>query len=277
MKPVNLNPGSTPVIKEPSAAPSMGMVGGAIAGVVAIVGVAGFFAMARIDTLKEETAQAQTSAQQATSETAAVHSRVQSLGSPVQDSDKQLEQGAEQVLVGAYTQRRDFVMLAQELQGIMDPSGWYESVKVDTTGAPGSGDTTSEVRIVGYMPDEKLLASFDDRVNGTQTLDNAETVDIKSVTLRDPDNGKPGVYWRFELTADMVDTVAPYATSASTGGSDDGVKVGNSSAKPLTLSLDPKPKAATPKSSAPAAVAAPPKPKNPFDIAATVASRGGTG
>jgi hypothetical protein len=51
------------------------MIGGAAVGIIALVGVAGYFAMARVDSVKSETALANTSAQQATSQTAAIASR----------------------------------------------------------------------------------------------------------------------------------------------------------------------------------------------------------
>jgi hypothetical protein len=139
----------------------MGMIGGAAFGIVAIIVVAAYFAMARVDSIKSETAASQSAAAAATAETASVQSQTQSIGQPVVDSDKQLAQGAEQVVVAAYTERYDFVQLAQELRGIMTGTGgWYEHVEASTSSSDG---TTQSVTITGYMPTAELAASFNER------------------------------------------------------------------------------------------------------------------
>jgi hypothetical protein len=254
----------------------MGMIGGAAVGIIALVGVAGYFAMARVDSVKSETALANTSAQQATSQTAAIHSQVASLGKPVVDSDKQLAQGAEQVLVAAYTERHDFVGLSNELRGIMEGTGgWYDSVKASTAGGAGAdAGTTKSVTIVGYMPTKELAASFNERVEGTRALKNADVSSLESAHLRDLSTRRAGVYYKFTITADFVDTIAPSADgdAGGTGGtSATGTTVGSSTGGDLSLSLDPEPAATKPKAAKPKAT----KPANPFDIAASAAGRGG--
>lgn len=277
MKPVNLLPGDAPAIaiEATSSKPNMGMVGGAAAGLIAIVGVAGYFAMARVDSVKSETVAAQQQTQQATEETAAVRSQVQSLGQPVVDSDRQLAQGTEQVLIAAYTERHDFVYLSQELRAIMENTGgWYESV---TASSAGGDDSKKAVEIVGYMPTAELAATFNERAKGTKSLANAEAVGIKTERLTDLDTKRPGVYYRFTVTADLVDIVAPSANdgASGSGGSDGtGTVVGSSSggSGEITLSLDPEPKQEARSDAAPAT---PAKPRNPFDVAAAAAGRGG--
>lgn len=270
MKPVNLIPTDGPAVAAaPGGKPNLGMIGGAVVGVVAIVGVAAYFALARVDSIKSETADARNQAAAATSETTAVQSQTQSIGQPVVDSDKQLAQGAEQVVVAAYTERHDFVQLAQELRGIMDPAGWYVSFEASSSSSDGE---TQGVTIVGYMPSAELAASFDERVTGTRTLDNAVVQELKSETLTDLDTKRPARYWKFTITADLVDTEAPFMNGGAGAGGDASALVGDAGSgdEALTLSLDSKPK---PKAK-PEAKATPAKPKNPFDIAAAAAAGG---
>lgn len=277
MKPVNLLPKDAPVATVSTGKPNMGMIGGAAVVVVAVIGVAAYFAMARVDSIKSETVAAQAAAASATSETAAVQSQTQSIGQPVVDSDKQLAQGAEQVVVAAYTERYDFVQLAQELRGIMTGTGgWYEHVEASTSSSDG---TTQSVTITGYMPTAELAASFNERVTATRTLDNATVSQLASETLTDLDSKRPARYWKFTIGADLVDTEAPFAsTGASAGaGADASVIVVDSSGdEALTLSLDPrpKPKAAANKPKPKPKPAVPAKPKNPFGIAASAAAGG---
>lgn len=274
MKPVNLLPGDAPVAAVEPGKPNLGMIGGAVAGFLAIVVVGGYFAMARVDSVKSEAAAANERAATATEQTAAVRSQIDSIGQPIVDSDRQLAQGAETVLVGAYAERHDFVMLARELRAIMEGTGgWYESVEATS----GAGDAAEKsVKIVGYMRTKELVASFNERANATRTLANAETIGIESERLTDLDTKRPGIYFKFTMTADLVDTVAPSAGgSAGAAGDPGGTTVGSGGGDgELRLSLDPEPRAAAPKP-APKKKQAPAKPKNPFAVASSVAGRGG--
>lgn len=273
MKPVNLLPGDAPVASIEPGKPNLGMIGGAVAGFLAIVVVGGYFAMARVDSVKSEAAAANEKAAQATEQTAAVRSQIDSIGQPIVDSDRQLAQGAETVLVGAYAERHDFVMLARELRAIMEGTGgWYESVEA-TSAAADSAEKS--VKIVGYMRTKELVASFNERANATRTLANAETIGIESERLTDLDTKRPGIYFKFTMTADFIDTVAPSAGSAEAAGDPGGTTVGSGGGGgELRLSLDPEPRAAAPKP-APKKKPAPAKPKNPFAVASSVAGRGG--
>lgn len=269
MKPVNLAPGDAPVVVASGGKPNLGMIGGAIFGVVAIVAVAGYFAMARVESVKSETTAANEAATNATSETEAVRAQVASLGQPVVDSDKQLAQGQEQIVVSAYTERHDFVQLAQELRGIMQGTGgWYEQIEATSA---GSSDGKA-VKITGVMPTEELAASFEERVNATRTLDDAEITTLESVRLTEIKSRKRGTYWKFSIEANLVDTEAPFVAGSSPSDAT-GTTVGDGSGggDSLTLSLEPKPK---PKA-ATNAPKQPAKPKNPFDVAASAARGGG--
>ncbi|MCB0879128.1 MAG: hypothetical protein KDC46_09140 [Thermoleophilia bacterium] len=269
MKPVNLVPADAPVVVASAGKPNMGMIGGAIAGVVAVVAVAGYFAMARVDSVKSEADAANAAATAATTEAASTRAAVQSLGQPIVDSDKQLAQGAEQVVVAAYTERYDYVLLAQELRGIMEgTNGWYESVTASSS--PGDNESGKGVEITGYMPTKELAASFNERMNGTRSLDDATVASLESVKLASVKTRRTATYWKFTINANLIDTKAPYAAGADGGSAGDGTTVGDGGddGSSLTLSLEPKPK---PKASKPAE---PAKPRNPFDVAAT-AARGG--
>lgn len=267
MKPVNLLPGDVAVAAVEPGKPNLGMIGGAVAGMFAVIGVAGYFAMARVDSVKSETNAAVTRQEQATAEAASVRSQVESIGQPVVDSDKQLAQGAETVLVAAYTERHDFVRLADDLRAIMENTGgWYEVV--EATSATDAGEASSEIKIVGFMPTKELAASFNERANGTRTMANAETVALETKRLSDVDSRRPGIYIKFTMTADLVDTVAPSADGGGGTGDSGGTTVGNGGGDgTITLSLDPEPRP-KPVASKPA------KPKNPFDVAASVAGGG---
>jgi hypothetical protein len=287
MRPVNLAPGDAPVaVAVDGGKPNLGMIGGAVAGVVAIAVVAGYFAMARVNTVKEEVSVANAAAAKATQDAQAIEAQVASLGQPVVDSDKQLAQGQQQIVVAAYTERHDFVTLAQELRGIMQQTGgWYESVTASANGATASGSSSSSssgpqsVTIVGVMPTRQMAASFDQRVNATRTLENAEFVEIKTVqkVQLGSKSRTSRTYWQFTIAADLVDTEAPFVSGSSSSagtGSATGVAVGDAGAGSgsLELSLDPKPKA----EAKPAAPAQPAKPRNPFDVAASSARGGGS-
>jgi outer membrane murein-binding lipoprotein Lpp len=269
MKPVNLAPGDVAVAAAGDGKPNYGMIGGAVAGVLMIAFVAGYFAMARVDTVKSEMASLNARAAEVTQETEAVQQQVASLGQPVIDSDKQLAQGQEQIVVSAYTERHDFVQLADELRGIMrGTGGWYEEVTASSATANGEGRA---IKIKGVMPTKELAASFNERVNATRTMRNSSYDSLESVRLLDIKSKRRGTYWKFEISADMVDTEAPFA--AGSGGDATGTTVADGpDATAIKLSLEPKPR---PRAAAPAAPAEPPKPRNPFDVAASAAREGG--
>lgn len=271
MKPVNLLPGDAPVVAEIGGKPSYGKIGGALVGFLAVVGVAGFFAMARVESINSEAKSLQDQATEATAQTAATRSQIGSLGQPVIDSDRQLAQGAEQVVVAAYTERHDFVQVAQELRGIMEgTNGWYQVVTVSSAPTADT-DTARAVSITGFMPTKELAASFNERVSATRTLDGAEVESLKTVRLADVKTKRVAPYWKFTISADLVDTEAPFVNGGAVVGDGTGTTVGDGGGdETFTLSLEPKPverrKAAAP--------VEPAKPRNPFDVAATVA-RGG--
>lgn len=273
MKPVNLIPGDAPVAAAAPGKAGYGKIGGAVAGFVAVVGVAGFFAMARVDSINSEAQSLQAQAAEATAETASVKSQVGSLGQPIVDSDRQLAQGAEQVVVAAYTERHDFVQVAQELRGIMEGTGgWYQSVTVSSAPS-GDGDDARAVSIIGYMPSKELAASFDERVTATRTLDAAAVEALKTERMADARTKRIAPYWKFTISADLVDTRAPFINGGSgSGGDGTGTKVGDGGGEggSFTLSLEPKPV----EGRSAAKAAEPAKPKNPFDVAAA-AARGG--
>lgn len=275
MKPVNLLPADSPVVSANAGKPNVAALGGAAFGFIALVAVAGYFAMARVDSVKDETALITARATEATNETAAVNSQVASLGQPVVDSDKELARGQEAVLVSAYTERHDFPELAAELQGIMEGTGgWYETITASAAGADSSDAGGKAVMITAIMPTEQLAAAFGERASATRTLKDAEIVSLESTTLTDLDSKRNAVYWRLTLAADLVDTVAPTADGAGGGADGTGTVVGNGGGTgELTLSLDSKPKPKVDKAKA-AAPAAPAKPKNPFDVAADAAVKG---
>lgn len=273
MKPVNLLPGDSPVLAANAGKPNIAAIGGAAFGFLAIVGVAGYFAMARVDSVNSETVAINERATEATAETAAVNSQVASLGQPVVDSDKELARGQEAVLVSAYSERHDFPELAAELQGIMEGTGgWYEKIVASSAGGDGStGEAEKAVVITAIMPTEQLAAAFGERVSATRTLANAEITSLESTTLTDLASKRNAVYWRLTVEADLVDTVAP-STGGAGGADASGTTVGaGGGSGELSLSLDskPKPKVAATKPAKPA------KPKNPFDVAADAAVRGG--
>ncbi len=283
MKPMNLTPSdSAAAVKVAGAGkPNLGMIGGVAAGVVAVAAIGGYFAMARVDSVKSETDAANQRAQQAQTETTAARAQIQSIGQPVVDSDKQLAQGVEQVLVSAYTERFDFVLLAKELRGIMDGTGgWYESVDASrTAGSADGSESGKSVTIVGYMPTKELAASFDQRANGTKSLADADFTSLQTVHLTDLKSKRRATYWKFTIEATLVDTKAPYADGGGGSAASDGTTVGDSSADSgsLTLSLDPEPSVKTVKplkKAEPKQPAEPAKAKNPFDLAAS-AARGG--
>ncbi len=276
MKPVNLLPGDSPVVAAAPGKPNMAALGGAAAGLLALVVVAGYFAFARVDSVKSETAAKTQAAQAATEETAAVNSQVASLGQPVVDSDKQLAQGQEAILVSAYGERHDFPELAAELQGIMEGTGgWYESIKASAPGADANATEGGKAVVIkGVMPNGKLAAAFEERVSATRTLANAEITSIKSIVLTEVKSKANARYWAFTVQADLVDTVAPSADGAGGTGDPNATTVGSGGSGELKLSLvaKPKPKQAAKKADTPAT---PAKPKNPFDVAAAAAVRGG--
>lgn len=276
MKPVNLLPGDAPVVAAAPGKPSYGKIGGAVAGFVAIIAVAGYFAMARVDSINSEAQSLQAQAAEATAEATAVQNQVASLGQPIVDSDRQLAQGAEQVVVAAYAERHDFVQVAQELRGIMEGTGgWYQVVTVSS--APGGDNGESRaVSITGFMPTKELAAAFDERVTATRTLDAATVQSLKTVRLADAKTKRIAPYWKFTITADLVDTRAPFVDggSGATGDDGSGTKVGDGGGDgdSFTLSLEPKPV----ERRAAAKPAKPAKPKNPFDVAASAARGGGS-
>ncbi|MCW2961030.1 MAG: hypothetical protein JWM90_1417 [Thermoleophilia bacterium] len=282
MKPVNL----IPIGAEPSAAvasgakPNMGVIGGSIAGVVAVLAIAGYFAMARVDSVKSETNQFTTSATSATTETASVRSQIQSLGQPVTDTDTQLAEGAEKVLVSAYTERRDYVEMMRELMAAMEGTGgWYESIEASSIGGQTEPGVKS-VTLKGYFPSKELLASFNERIEASRSLRGADTLEIKSTRKFSNDaKRKQGVYWGFTTTANLVDNEAPFVADPSAEGEKagtDGTTVSDTTALTLSLGSLNAITATAKKPKAAATPVIPAAPKNPFDLAATAAAGGST-
>ena len=284
MKPVNLLPvGSVVAAPTEPVKLNNGLIGGIAIGVVAVLGLGGYLAMARVDSVKSETAQATSAAQAAQGTTTSVRSQIASIGQPVNDSDKQLADGAQQVLVSAFSERYDYVLLTRELKTIMPAQGWYTSVKVDTGGTAGGGGSTggATVTLEGYMPTVELAASFDDRVTGTKSLSNAVSSQINSKKLTSLATKRPGTYYHFVVTATFEDKIAPSAPGAGSSGSTGttGTPVANGGDDTISLSLDPEPvvkRTAAQKAAAQQKAAAAAKPKNPFDVAAGAAAGGGS-
>jgi Tfp pilus assembly protein PilN len=278
MKPVNLLPAKSEVVKVSSGPANRGLIGGVVAGSVAVVAVAGYFAMARVDSVKSETGQLTTTASSATTETASVRSQIQSLGQPVVDSDVELAQGAEKVLVAAYTERRDYPLMLREVLGVMEGTGgWYTSIEASSTPAE-NGKT---VTLKGYMPTRDKVAALNENLEATKSI--KEAVTDKLTTKRKyalDGKRKLGTYILFELTAQLVDQVPPYVADESaalpTSGTD-GTTV-NDGGDSLALSLDSFDAASATKQGPKVAAkpTEPSKPKNPFDLAATVAAGGST-
>lgn len=278
MRPVNLAPGKATTVAVKAEKPNFGMIGGAIAGVLVMAAVAGYFGMARVDAVKAEAQASRDAASSATSETQSVKAQVQSLGQPVKDTDRNLAQGQEAIVVAAFTERHDFVQLAEELRGIMQGTGgWYEKVTASVGGSGNSGGTHS-VTISGVMPSNVLAASFDERINATRSLENADLETLKSVELVKvgSKSRRSTTYWQFTIGADLVDTKAPFVSGSSgSAGDSSGTAVGDSGAgesASLELSLEAKPKVDATKDVAKQNA----KPRNPFDIAASNASGGGS-
>lgn len=273
MKPVNLLP-TAAVRRRTTAAPSRNMIGGIAAGAAMLVLIVGYFAMARVSSVKDEAQAANDRAAQAMTEAATIRTKVQTLGPAPVDSDHQLAQGAEEVLLAAYTERRDYVRLVRELHGIMDGTGgWYEDIKASSSSLDGDALVT----ITGVMPSAEILTAFNERANGTRSLDDAVTTSIKSVVMRDDKTKKPGRYWRFTMTAKLTDQVAPNAdASAASAGNGDGTTVSSGGNSDLKLSLLPEPRPTTQasRSSKPAAAAAAKPSTNAFDVAADAAAGG---
>lgn len=270
MKPVNLYPVDLPVNAEPGA-PNMGLIGGAAAGVVALVVVGAFFAMARVDSIKSETGKLGTDTTSAQQETQSIEAQIQSVGIPVVDSDKQLAESAEKTLVSAYTERVEFGLMAQELQAIMaGTGGWYTTVRASAVGSvDSSGSDGSTVSIEGFLPTAEQAASFNERVNSTRTLTDAATVNVTTVTLAKKKGRKVGRYFQFKVTAKLVDTLKPYSSTAAKMEN----LVADTGGDPK-LSLDPDP-VVKPVVRAAAKPATPVAPTNSFAVAAAAAARGG--
>jgi hypothetical protein len=274
VKPVNLYPNALPA-SGASSGPSLGVIGGAAAGVLLTVLVASFFALAHVDTIKSETSKLTNDASVAQSETQTVEAQTEAIGSPVVDSDKELATSAEKTLVGVYRNRVDFKLVANELQAVMaGTGGWYTSVDADSTGATATdGSDGASVVLEGYMPTLELAASIDERIESTRSFSDATTVGVQTKKLQRIHGHKVGTYVKFTVHATLVDTLAPFKDG---GGASTGDNLVASGGGDPVLSLDSKPvvRKAT-RSSSQAAAAAAAAAKNPLALAAS-AALGGT-
>ncbi|MCW2950045.1 MAG: hypothetical protein JWN41_1058 [Thermoleophilia bacterium] len=280
MKPVNLLPKGAAVVATQGQKSNAGMLGGIAVGVVALLGIGGYFAMSRVDSIKSETSQAISAQTEATTQIASVRQQIATVGQPVNDSDTKLADGAEKVLVGAYAQRYDYVQLARELKNIMaGTDGWYTKVDVnsDTTSDAASADGAA-VTLEGFMPTVELAAGFAKRVTATHSLSGAEGTAFSKQRLLSVVTKKPGAYYHFTVTATFDDNVAPSADgSGSTSAT--GTTVADGAANSLKLSLDPEPvpvQSPAQIAAARAKARAAAQPKNPFDVAAQSAAGGGS-
>ena len=274
MKPVNLLPsGGVEVVVASSAAgkPNMGAIGGAVAGGVALVAIAGYFAFARVDSIKSEADQFTQQATAATSETTSTRSQIQSLGQPVVDSDVELAKGAEKVLVSAYTERRDYVKAIRETLTLVEGTGgWYSYIDI-ASNVDSSGGGGKTIELHGFFPSKDAMAAFNERINSAVTIRDADTIEIKQ--KRRYVGGRMRMFWWVKLSANLVDTVPPYVSdpTAAPANKTDGTTVSDAG-DDLTLSLGDINAAVKKKQQA--KQAAPATPKNPFDVAATVAAGG---
>lgn len=291
MKPVNLLPkGNGPAVAAEPQKLNLGVIGGIAGAVVVLLGVGGYLALARVDTVKSETAKAVADQTAAQNEITQVQATTASVGPPVTDSDKQLADDQVKTLVAAYGERYNYVELTRELSGIMQGSGgWYSSVKINsvgsTDGSAGTGGAGGSVTIDGYMPTMELAAGFEKRVEGTRSMSTAVGTKFESKRLIDRYTKKPTTYYHFVVTATFDDNIAPTADGSTPVDTGTGTTVSDGGSGEITLSLDSEPtpvkttaqiaaeKAAKAKKQAAAIEAA--KPKNPFaEVADEVA--GGT-
>lgn len=268
MKPVQLMPPSTSVAAvQLDAKPNYGLIGGIAVMVLALVGVGGYFAMARVDSVKSETAKFAKDTTAAQAEAAKNRAEIQSLGQPVINRDIQIAQGAEQILVAAYGERRQFELMAQELHAVMlddrgKSIGWYDSITA--TSAAVEGGSKAPVEIVGFLPSAEMATAFDERLDGTRTLSNANLIAISKSVMVDRKSRTKREYWKVTITADLaaVDGVNGADTSSlvGNGGGGGSVQLATEAAPERPAVKRPKPKPAAP--------------RNPFEVAASVAGGG---
>lgn len=272
MKPVNLYPIDRPTGE--SSGPNMGLIGGAIGVFVIVVVVAVLTGMSRVDTLRSETGKLESDARTASEQEKSVRAQKDSIGVPVYDSDTQLAETAEKTLVATYTERVDFKSAVQELQSIMPKGGWYTEVRATSSGSlegasGGTGDSgVVSVSISGIVPNKKLLAGFNERVNSTQSFEEATAVEVKTVKLRGNVNRRIGTYYSFKITANLVDTLPPFKDQGAGGSSGSTLVSGGEGQQQVKLSLDSDPTdRAAARRAKEAAI-------NPFERAAGVVSKG---
>lgn len=193
MKPVDLRPPDSPVVAAPGGSGSRSGIGVAILAILAVVGVAGYFAMGRVNTLKEEAASLSADTQRIQQEASIVNTQIAEAGRS-QDTDfATIASNKEQQLTDALGKRIDYPLLERELNAVLPAGAWLDSAIADVSadesisGALDEENSTGigKLELKGYVLSATDLAALVQRINSSKTMQDAEpgtTTWVKSNT-----------------------------------------------------------------------------------------------
>ena len=236
MKPINLTPSFGPTAVQDlgsSSGPSRHILGlGAVAG-IGLLAVGGYFLMAMVTTVKEETASLGKEQTQIQAQQQQVQAQITALGQkPVEVSWNTVADNYEKEVVEKVTTRSDYTKLLRDL-GIASATvkgTWFSNVTIGgSAGSSASATTTSSdgvrVSLSGYSPSVKSVMALVDNLNATSSISSAA---VESLPVAKTSSGSE--YRNFTITANFAGSIG--AGSASGG------LVSTTSEG---LSLDPKP------------------------------------
>lgn len=236
MKPINLTPSiDVTALEAPgsSSGPSRQMLGlGAVAG-IGMLAVGGYFLMAMVTTVKEETAQLTSAKRKIAAEQQQVQAQLQDLGQkPVAVSWSTVADTYEKEVVEKATSRSDYTKLLRDLSiasGTVKGT-WFTSITVgggsggsSTTGTSTSGGVS--VSLSGYSPTVKSVMALVDNLNATESISAAV---VGTLPIAKTSSGSE--YRNFTITAN-------FSGHIGSGGATGGLV----STTSQSLALEPKP------------------------------------
>lgn len=219
MKPIDLTPtgsAAEAVAVSTSAGPSRQLIGLSVIGVLAVVAVGGYFAMAQVNSVNEETKQINADTEGLREQHKIVTTQLAEAG------QKPAEQGWDTV-VASYTtdvvekikKRSDFTRLMRDLRRVLVSGSWFTSVKSGSDAAAasstsGSDDAPTTITFEGYARSTRDVMTIIANLNATQSIEGAKPTLIERQV-----SNKKKVFRKFTIVATLSLTEA--ATSGASG------------------------------------------------------------
>lgn len=245
MRPIDLSPPDSPAVVVEAGSGVGGsrtaVTYGVIA-VLAVVGLAAYFGMARVNSLKEKTTELQAASADADKQKSAVEVEIAQAGASKGTNYAAIASNKQGQLSRLLGERVDYALMQRELGGVPPMGTWFESADASAGNANDASGGAGTISLVGYTRSTLDLAALVQRLNSTRTIAHAEP---GVTTWKRSASGAN--YLRFVITGSLQSSPPPSTSSTdstdSTGSSTGSALVGGPSDGPLgsSIALEPHP------------------------------------